>query len=116
MQRCRDGPAPSPADGRGGLTRGERQPRTFKITIDALHSHVRTQPLVRRQQLAMYVARQVTGRSLPFIGKKMGGRDHSTILHGVRTVQALIDAGDAATVEAVDAITSRLNVAGGAHV
>jgi chromosomal replication initiation ATPase DnaA len=62
----------------------------------------------------MYVARQTTGRSLPFIASKMGMKDHSTILHGVRTIAALIDAGDAGTIAAVNAIAAQLT--GGVHV
>jgi hypothetical protein len=80
----------------------------FGIALSDLLSERRTQPLVRRRQIAMYVARETTGRSLPFIGKHLGGRDHSTILHGVRVVEALIDAGDVETKAAVDAIVSRL--------
>jgi hypothetical protein len=80
----------------------------FKTTAEALRSHSRTLPLVRQRQVAAFVARQTTARSLPFIGKKMGGRDHSTILHAVRTVQARIDAGDADTIAAVNAITAQV--------
>jgi chromosomal replication initiator protein len=58
----------------------------------------------------MYVAREMTGRSLPFIGKKIGGRDHTTILHGVRVVKGLIVAGDAERIAAVDQIIERLQV------
>ena len=54
-------------------------------------------------------------RSLPFIGKKIGGRDHTTVLHGVRLVKSLIEAGDAETIAAVDQIIERLQVRGGAH-
>jgi chromosomal replication initiator protein len=49
----------------------------------------------------MFVARKATGRSLPFIGRRMGGRDHTTILHGMRAVQSLINSGDAGTIAAV---------------
>jgi chromosomal replication initiator protein len=75
----------------------------------------RTQPLCRRRQIAMHVAREMTGRSLPIIGREMGGRDHTTILHGVRTVEDLLDAGDAGTVAAVEAIKELLQGTGGAH-
>jgi hypothetical protein len=85
----------------------------YGLTVDALLSDTRKQPLVRRRQIAMYVAHRLTGRSYPFIGDKMGGRDHTTILHGVRAVKSLIDAGDVDTVEAVNAIAERL---GGANV
>jgi chromosomal replication initiation ATPase DnaA len=82
----------------------------FGTSADALVSARRTRPLVRWRQVAMYVAREMTGRSLPFIGKKIGGRDHTTILHGVRVVKGLILAGDAETIAAVQQITERLQV------
>jgi chromosomal replication initiation ATPase DnaA len=83
----------------------------FRTTPDDLVSHCRKRPLVRHRQIAMYVARKVTGRGLPFIARVMGNRDHTTILHGVRAVQARIDAGDAETAAAVDRIVERLQVA-----
>jgi hypothetical protein len=73
----------------------------FRTTVDALLSERRTQSLSRPRQIAMFVARKVTGRSLPFIGLRMGGRDHTTILHGMRAVQSLIDSGDAGTIVAI---------------
>ena len=72
----------------------------FGITVRKLLSSSRKQPLIRRRQIAMYVAHKLTGRSYPFIAAMMGGRDHTTILHAVKSVQALIDARDAGTVEA----------------
>jgi chromosomal replication initiator protein len=86
----------------------------FGTTVDALTSPSRTQPLTRRRQVAMFAARRVTGRSLPFIARHIGRKDHSTILHGVRTVQARLDAGDRETVAAVDQIVEQLT--GGANV
>jgi chromosomal replication initiator protein len=86
----------------------------FGTPLRDLVSHCRTQPLVRRRQVAMYVARETTGRGTPFIGRHMG-RDHTTILHGVRVVKGLIEAGDAETIAAVNQIIERLQVTGGAH-
>jgi chromosomal replication initiation ATPase DnaA len=88
----------------------------FGMTVEALLSPRRTQPLTRRRHVAMYVARQLTARSLPYIASKLGKKDHSTILHAVRTVQARIDAGDADTIAAVDAIVARIQATGGANV
>jgi chromosomal replication initiation ATPase DnaA len=61
----------------------------------------------------MYVARKVTGRSMPVIAYYMGDRDHTTILHGVRAVESLLDAGDVATTVAVQLITERLQMTAG---
>jgi hypothetical protein len=55
----------------------------FGTTVPTLLSRCRERPLTRRRRVAMYVAREMTGRSLSFIGSEMGGRNHSTVLHGV---------------------------------
>jgi hypothetical protein len=80
----------------------------FRISVQELISHERRQPLARRRQVAYYAARQIAGRSLPHIARHIGGRDHTTILHGVRRVAARIDAGDVETAAAVKAITAKL--------
>ena len=80
----------------------------FGTTPDDLLSARRTRPLTRRRQVAMYVARKMTGRSFFFIGRKIGDRHHTTVLHGVRAVRGLLDAGDAEMVAAVGAIMERL--------
>lgn len=49
----------------------------------------RTGKLARARQVVMYLARELTLRSLPQIGLQLGGRDHSTILHGVRKIARL---------------------------
>jgi chromosomal replication initiation ATPase DnaA len=67
----------------------------FGTTPDVLVSAGRTRLLSRRRQVAMYVAREMTGRSLPFIGSKIGNRHHTTILHGVRAIKGRLDAGPA---------------------
>jgi chromosomal replication initiation ATPase DnaA len=61
----------------------------------------------------MYVAYDVTGHGTPFIAYYMGNRNHTTILHGVRAVQSLLDAGDVATTAAVRQITERLQMTAG---
>jgi chromosomal replication initiation ATPase DnaA len=85
----------------------------FGMTVENLLAKRRTQPLCQRRQIAMYVARELTGGSLPFIADRMGFQDHTTVLHGVRLVKARLDAGDAATVAAVAAIVERLLVVTG---
>jgi chromosomal replication initiator protein len=80
----------------------------FGTTPDVLLSPRRTQPLCRRRQVAMYVARVMTGRSLPFIGRKIGDRHHTTILYGVRVIKGLLDAGDPEIGAAVEAIMKQL--------
>jgi hypothetical protein len=82
--------------------------RHFGTTVDSLLSERRMQSLSRPRQIAMFVARKVTGRSLPFIGRRMGDRDHTTILRGRRAVQSLIDSSDTDTITAVAQIIERL--------
>jgi chromosomal replication initiation ATPase DnaA len=85
----------------------------FGTTVAALTSRSRTQPLVRRRQIAYYAARRVTGRSLPLIARHIGDRDHTTIHWGVCRVQARIDAGDSEAIGAFEHIVA--NVTGGAR-
>jgi chromosomal replication initiation ATPase DnaA len=82
----------------------------YGMAPDELMSDRRTQPLVRRRQVAMYVAYAMTGRGTPFIAYYMGKRNHSTIRHGVRVIEALLNAGDVETVTAVVAIKGQLQV------
>jgi chromosomal replication initiator protein len=86
----------------------------FGTTAEALTADTTKWPTVRRRQVAMYVAHKLTGRSLPFIAKTVGRKDHTTVLHANRVIQGRIEAGDAETVEAVNAIVEKLT--GGAHV
>jgi chromosomal replication initiator protein len=46
--------------------------------------------VARPRQVAMYLAKQLTTRSLPEIGRKFGGRDHTTVIHAVRKIDELI--------------------------
>jgi chromosomal replication initiator protein len=47
--------------------------------------------VVRPRQIAMYLAKTLTLRSLPEIGRRFGGRDHTTVLHAVRKIEGLVD-------------------------
>jgi hypothetical protein len=87
----------------------------FGLPVADLLSHSTKRRLCRGRQLAMFVAYRVTGRGLPFIAFHIGGRDHTTIHHGVRAVLARIDAGDGETITAANQIIERLQTAGGAH-
>ncbi len=55
----------------------------------------RDRPYPRYRQIAMYLAHELTGRSLPEIGRAFGGRSHTTVLHSVRKIKALIQADEA---------------------
>jgi hypothetical protein len=77
----------------------------FGIPKATIISPVRTAPVVRARQVAMYVAKSLTKNSLPEIGRRFSGRDHTTVLHAVRKIEWLIkcDLELAASVEAIKA-------------
>jgi chromosomal replication initiator protein len=54
-----------------------------------MQSARRARAVARPRQLAMYLAKQLTPRSLPEIGRKFGGRDHTTVIHAVRKIEEL---------------------------
>jgi len=61
----------------------------FNIRLADMHSARRARAVARPRQVAMYLAKQLTARSLPEIGRKFGGRDHTTVMHAVRKVEEL---------------------------
>lgn len=62
----------------------------FTMTKDELTRPGRSRFYARRRQIAMTVARQMSGASLPQIGRHFGGRDHTTVMHAVRRINTLI--------------------------
>jgi len=62
----------------------------YKLRQSDMMSPNRTRTIARPRQMAMYLCKKYTTRSLPEIGRKFGGRDHTTILHGVRKIEELI--------------------------
>ena len=74
--------------------------------IDLLASR-RTRRISRPRQIVMFLSKEMTTRSLPEIGRLLGGKDHTTILHGWRKVASLIAAGDPIASD-VEAIRARL--------
>ena len=63
--------------------------RHYNVARNDLLSSRRTQVIVRPRQIAMYLAKTLTPRSLPEIGRRFGGRDHTTVLHAVRKIEKL---------------------------
>ena len=61
----------------------------YNIRITDMHSPRRSRSVARPRQIAMYLAKSITSRSLPEIGRKFGGRDHTTVIHAVRKVEEL---------------------------
>lgn len=62
-----------------------------KVTRADMLSARRTKDVVRPRQIAMYLAKMLTPKSLPEIGRGFGGRDHTTILHAVRKIARLVE-------------------------
>src|ERR1700689_204834 len=63
--------------------------RQYNVSRADLLSSRRTANVVRPRQVAMYLAKVLTLRSLPEIGRRFGGRDHTTVLHAVRKIENL---------------------------
>lgn len=64
--------------------------RHYKVPRNELLSSRRSRDVVRPRQIAMYLAKSLTSRSLPEIGRRFGGRDHTTVLHSVRKVEQMM--------------------------
>ena len=79
----------------------------FNIRISDMSSARRARAVARPRQVAMYLAKQLTSRSLPEIGRKFGGRDHTTVMHAVRKVEEL-RAGDSSFSEDIDLLRRML--------
>jgi len=62
----------------------------FKVSKPDLLSSRRSRSVVRPRQIAMYLSKMLTSRSLPEIGRRFGNRDHTTVLHAVRKVEQLM--------------------------
>jgi chromosomal replication initiator protein len=80
----------------------------FGISADELVSPARGARIAWPRQLAMYLARELTGESLPAIGRQFGGRDHTTVLHAWRRASARI-AADEASRETVEKLCRALD-------
>jgi chromosomal replication initiator protein len=63
----------------------------YKLDLRDFVSKQRSRRVARPRQIAMYLSRQLTERSLPEIGRRFGGRDHTTVLHACKTIQALCE-------------------------
>ncbi len=61
----------------------------YNIRLADMHSARRARAVARPRQVAMYLCKQLTPRSLPEIGRKFGGRDHTTVMHAVRKIEEL---------------------------
>ena len=79
----------------------------YNLRLSDLLSARRSRQIARPRQVAMYLSKILTTRSLPEIGRKFGGRDHTTVIHAVKRVEGLRDS-DTAIQEEVDLLTRSL--------
>ncbi len=61
----------------------------FNLSLNEMLSQRRSRPLARPRQIAMYLAKKMTTRSLPEIGRRFANRDHTTVIHAVKTITKL---------------------------
>ena len=66
----------------------------FNISLSEMLSQRRSRPLARPRQIAMFLAKKMTSRSLPEIGRRFANRDHTTVIHAVKTITRLSEQDD----------------------
>ena len=66
----------------------------FNINLSEMLSQRRSRPLARPRQIAMFLAKKMTSRSLPEIGRRFANRDHTTVIHAVKTITRLSEQDD----------------------
>ena len=64
----------------------------YNIKVSDMHSARRSRAVARPRQVAMYLSKKLTSKSLPEIGRKFGGKDHTTVMHAVKRVEELMAA------------------------
>jgi chromosomal replication initiator protein len=79
----------------------------YSIRIDDMSAKIRTREIATARQVAMYIARELTGASLPKIGEEFGGRDHTTVIHACEKIRSALKE-DPEVVEAVKNITATI--------
>lgn len=80
----------------------------FNISMDQMISRSRSSDIARPRQIAMYLCKTMTDSSLDVIGSFLGGRDHSTIIHGIKKIGDEYDTNDT-TRTLIDTIKKKIN-------
>ena len=80
----------------------------YNLRLSDLLSARRSRTIARPRQVAMYLSKILTTRSLPEIGRKFGGRDHTTVIHAVKRIEGLRDS-DSAIQEEVDLLIAEIS-------
>ncbi|SES70694.1 chromosomal replication initiator protein DnaA [Oceanicella actignis] len=79
----------------------------YNLRMSDLLSPRRARAIARPRQIAMYLAKTLTSKSLPEIGRRFGGRDHTTVIHAVKTIEKLKDT-DSAIAEDIELLRRML--------
>ena len=80
----------------------------FKINVSEMLSQRRSRYLVRPRQIAMYLTKNLTSKSLPDIGREFSGRDHTTVIHSVKTINKLKNNKDEEIIKAIENIKNKI--------
>ena len=80
----------------------------FQITVDQIRSKSRTSDIARPRQIAMYLCKKMTDAPLETIGSLLGGRDHSTVIHGVDKITKEYESNDSMR-NTIDTIKKKIN-------
>jgi len=79
----------------------------FNVKMSDMHSARRSRTIARPRQIAMFLAKNLTTRSLPEIGRKFGGRDHTTVIHAIKKIKELVK-NDSSLSEDIEILTRSL--------
>ncbi len=80
----------------------------YSLKLSDMHSARRARVVARPRQVAMYLAKQLTPRSLPEIGRRFGGRDHTTVMHAIKKIEEL-RASDSVISEDIELLRRQLH-------
>lgn len=80
----------------------------YNVKMTEMDSARRARVIARPRQIAMYLCKALTSRSLPEIGRKFGGRDHTTVMHAVKKIEELRQT-DSSLAEDLDLLKRQLN-------
>lgn len=85
----------------------QRVAKYYGIRLQDMVSHRRPREIAHPRQVAMYLSERLTPHSLPAIGRRFGGRDHTTVIHAMKAVQKRREA-DESLDRDIDALTNGL--------
>lgn len=82
----------------------------YNIRVSDLITKVRTKDIARARQVAMFLTKNMTTMSLPSIGKRFGGRDHTTVMHAVKSINELLSSNDSEIQEDIKILKKKIMI------